>query len=413
MKRLMLGVAGACLLATNALAATEQVSVMTQNQYVGTELIGLVTEPDFNAAVVNALEVRAASMPAERAEALAALIGKRAPALVGLQEVYRFTCVDENPNDAYGCQNQAIAGAFTDHLADTLAALGGAYVAAAQVVNLNLPATLPPPLNAYPGIPIAYDGRLIFVGVVDRDVILARKGVTFTRTPFAALNAINPALCSRPSADGCNYFAAAGANLTIPGVPFPVPIRFERGFVGVDALVDGQPYRFVTTHLETRLESLGPAARGFQSAQAYELLNTLGAMQAVEAFGRPLVVGDFNSDPRDPVYPAPPGQPYLGVPPYLQFAAAGLTDAWTMRPGTATASGAPLVGLSCCQDADLGNQQSALYERVDLIWSLAKPSMVMNARLLGEVPADKTPPKGAGLWPSDHASVGAVLVFGE
>lgn len=413
MKRILLAAAGATLLALNATAATEQLSVMTQNQYVGTDLIGLVTEPDFNAAVIRALEVRAASLPSDRVRALSALIAGRAPSLVGLEEVYRFTCIDDDARDARGCQNQAIAGAFTDQLADTLAALGGKYVAAAQVVNLNLPATLPAPLNALPGVPIAYDGRVIYVGVIDRDVILARRGVSFTPTPFASLNAVNPALCPRPSANGCNYYAAASANLTLPGVPFPVPIRFERGFVGVDAVVGGRTYRFVATHLETRLETLGPAARGFQSAQAYELINTVGALQAFAAIGRTVLVGDFNSDARDPVYPAPPPDTYLGVPPYQQLAAAGLTDAWTLRPGTAKSRGAPLIGFSCCQDEDLGNARSALYERVDLVWSMPRPARVFDVRLLGEVTADKTPPKGAGLWPSDHASVAAVLDFGR
>jgi hypothetical protein len=386
---------------------------MTQNQYVGTDLIALVTEPDFNAAVIDALKTRAESLPSDRAKALAALIARRAPSLVGLEEVYKFTCIDDDPTDAYGCQNQAIAGAFTDHLADTIAALGGKYSAAAYVVNLNLPATLPAPLNGLPGIPIRYDKRAIYVGVMDRDVILVRQGVTFTKTPFAALNALNPALCSRPSADGCNYYAAASANLTLPGVPFPVPIRFERGFVGIDAMVGGKPYRFVTTHLETRLESMGPEARGYQSAQAYELANTVGVMMTFNPFGRTLMVGDFNSDPRDPVYPVPPPNAYLGVPPYMQLAGLGFTDSWTLRPATATGKGAPLVGFSCCQDEDLLNHKSALYERVDLIWSIPKPAKVMDARLLGEVVADKTPPKGAGLWPSDHASVGAILEFGK
>lgn len=413
MRRLILALAGTTVLAAGAFAATDQVSVMTQNQYVGTDLIGLVTEPDFNAAVVNALKTRAASLPADRVKALAALVAKRAPALVGLEEVYKFTCVDENPTDTHGCQDQQIAGAFTDQLADMLAALGGKYVAAAKVYNLNLPATLPPPLNLLPGIPIQYDGRTIYVGVIDRDVILARQGVTFTKTPFQALNAINPELCSRPSQDGCNYFAAASADLNVPGVPFPLPIRFERGFVGIDAMVNGKPYRFVATHLETRLESLGVAARAYQSAQAFELANTLQVATAFMPYGRTLVVGDFNSDPRDPLYPAPPSQPYLGIPAYQQMLALGFTDSWTLRPGTATGQGAPLVGFSCCQDVDLGNHQSALYERVDMIFSLTRPTKVMDARLLGEVPADKTPPKGAGLWPSDHASVGAILVFGK
>jgi hypothetical protein len=192
-----------------------------------------------------------------------------------------------------------------------------------------------------------------------------------------------------------------------------VPIRFERGFVGIDAMVGGKPYRFVTTHLETRLESMGPEARGYQSAQAYELANTVGVMMTFNPFGRTLMVGDFNSDPRDPVYPVPPPNAYLGVPPYMQLAGLGFTDSWTLRPATATGKGAPLVGFSCCQDEDLLNHKSALYERVDLIWSIPKPAKVMDARLLGEVVADKTPPKGAGLWPSDHASVGAILEFGK
>src|SRR5512140_2902989 len=114
MRRLILALAGTTVLAAGAFAATDQVSVMTQNQYVGTDLIGLVTEPDFNAAVVNALKTRAASLPADRVKALAALVAKRAPALVGLEEVYKFTCVDENPTDTHGCQDQQIAGAFTD-----------------------------------------------------------------------------------------------------------------------------------------------------------------------------------------------------------------------------------------------------------------------------------------------------------
>jgi hypothetical protein len=404
--------ASACLLAAAGPAGAD-IQTMTQNQYVGTDLIALVTEPDFNAAVIDALETRAASLPGARMVALAGLIAQRAPDLVGLQEVYRFTCIDANPADSSGCQNQAIAGAFTDQLADTLAALGGRYQAAATVINLNLPATLPPPLNGAPGIPIAYDGQTIYVAVVDRDVVLARTGVPTTPVPFAALNALSPLLCSRPSGDGCNYSEAASASLQlpIPGLP-PVTVRFERGFVGVDATVGTKPYRFVVTHLETRLESFGPQGRFFQSAQSAELIGTLQVMQSVQAQPATLLVGDFNSDPRDPVFPVPAPLPaFLGVPPYLQVTGAGFTDAWTQRPGTTSAQGAPLVGLSCCQDADLGNHQSVLYERVDLIFSSPRPLKVKDARLLGEAVGDKTLPKGHGLWPSDHASVAATLQF--
>ena len=285
MRRFTLTLVTVSLLCSAGVASSADIEVMTQNQYVGTDLIGLVGTSDFNAAVLSALRTRAESFPAERAKALAALIDKRGPALVGLQEVYEFTCVDDNPNDTVGCQDQSIAGAFTDQLKDTLAALGGRYTPAATVVNLNLPASLPAPLNALPGIPITVGDTLIFVGVVDRDVILARSDVGYVVIDFTQLQSMK--LCPLPSKDGCNYQAAASATLKIPSPipgqnPVEVNVRFERGFVGVDATVGGVPYRFVTTHLETRLETFGPFppfARFFQSAQAQELTATLLALQ--------------------------------------------------------------------------------------------------------------------------------------
>ena len=407
MRRLMVSIAGVGMLAMLSPATAGDIDVMTQNQYVGTDLIGLVTEPDFNTAVIDALRNRAASLPTERVQALAALIERRGPALVGLQEVYKFSCVDTNPLDLKGCENPTISGAFTDQLLDTLAALGGRYEEAATVVNLNLPDSLGLGL---PGIPVAFDGTVIYVGVVDRDVILARTGVQYSVTNFAALS---PLACVLPSEDGCNYQAAAEVVLVIAGMP--VPIRFERGFVGVDAIVDGVPYRFVNTHLETRLESFGPSGRFFQAAQTAELLGTLQAYgDFVAPLEQVLLVGDFNSDPRDEAVPVPPPLPgYLGLPPYMQMSLSGFTDAWTLRPGSAAGRGAPLVGFSCCQYEDLGNHKSELYERIDLIFSLQAPAKVKQARLLGESVSDKTPPAGQGLWPSDHASVAATLEFGR
>jgi hypothetical protein len=431
MRRFILASAISALLGAAGAVSAADVEVMTQNQYVGTDLIGLVASDDFNAAVVDALKTRAQSMPVERVKALAALVMKRNPALAGLQEVYAFTCTDSDDQDSLGCENPEISGAFTDQLDDTLAALGGKYVRAAEVVNLNLPKSLPLPFSLLDGIPIGYDGTTINVAVVDRDVILARSDVQYQPIPFDSLGSD---VCFRKSQEGCNYEAAASAELTIAGFPFDV--RFERGFVGVDALVDGQAYRFVTTHLETRLESLAPLYwynQVFQYAQAKQLALGLEEMATLPALGpapRTIVVGDFNSDPRDSVLPVPPIATPDGplqvvlavisglpppvteiVPPYRVLTDADFTDVWTLRPGTATGKGAPLVGFSCCQYADLSNHKSDLYERVDLIFSGVAPKKVMNARLLGEVVADKTSPPGRGLWPSDHASVAAGLQY--
>ncbi|HET9694959.1 MAG TPA: endonuclease/exonuclease/phosphatase family protein [Steroidobacteraceae bacterium] len=404
-RKLVLALASLGAIAASAQAA--DIEVMTQNQYVGTELIGLVFEPDFNAAVVDALKTRAATHPAERIRALARLIELRNPALVGLVEIYEFKCVDDDAGDTRGCQNPEISGAFIDHLQTTTDALHGRYDDVGSVVNVDLPARLPAPLNALPGIPIAYDQRVIYVSMTDRDVILARSDVEATPVQFAALG-----LCT-PSGDGCNYQEAASADIMIPPYPVPIEVRFERGFVGVDAVVGGQSYRFVVTHLETRLEGLGPQARGYQSAQAYQLTQVLAAAAAYLPADKQLVVGDFNSDPRDPVYPVPPGYPeFLGLPPYLQLQQAGFFDVWTLQPGAATAQSKTLLGLTCCQWEDLTNRRSDLYERVDLIWSSVKPR-VRDARVLGESMGDKTLPKGKGLWPSDHASVAARLSIGR
>ena len=108
-----------------------------------------------------------------------------------------------------------------------------------------------------------------------------------------------------------------------------------------------------------------------------------------------------------------PYPPIVGVPPYRQLTGAGFIDVWTLRPGTPKADGAPLIGMSCCQDEDVGNHRSKLYERVDLIFTSVAPTKVRDARLLGESIGDKTLPKGFGLWPSDHASVAATLKFGK
>lgn len=403
--------AAAAILAA-APAVSADIEVMTQNQYVGADLIGVVSEPDFNAAAIEFLQIRAASLPSERTRALAALIDRRAPALVGLQEVYLFTCDELVPiaDDFKGCEDPSFAGAFTDQLADTLAALGGKYVEAATVVNLDFPKALdlPPPLSFLPGLPIQVGDVTILIRVVDRDVIIARTDVPFQKIDFAELQGINPAICALESADGCNYQVVASQDITLalppPVGPITSTVRFERGFVGVDAMVDGKSYRFINTHLETRLESFGPLGRSFQTAQAYELRGVLDALQLFAPSPRQIVVGDFNSDPRD--VEVVPGI----VPPYQIFAASH-TDVWTRRPGAATGKGAPLLGRTCCQDEDLGNFKSALYERVDLIFSLTPPKKVQDARVLGDSVSEKTRPIAMGVWPSDHASVATKLTY--
>jgi hypothetical protein len=379
----------ACL-ATAATTGAADITVLTQNQYLGADLTPIVLAADataFNSAVVTALQTVAANLPEQRMKSLALQILVTQPALVGLQESYEFTCRGE------GCSDPSLAGAFGNNLERTLAALHGTYKAVAQVRNFSIT-----------DIPVHTATGWAYVGVTDRDVILARRDVAKT-----VAKVDYDAYCQFPSAeDGCNYTVVAP--LTLLGQN----LREERGFVAVYATVDGRKVRFVTTHLEQREPVPGnPYARVLQMAQAAQLIQTLQLTTPTER--TLLVVGDINSDPRDTILPVPAElQPALGgvtaiVPPYLlftnpYFAGGQYSDAWTRRAW-------PQSGFTCCQDGDLSNAKSVLYERIDMIFSATPPKRVIGPFLLGTTPWEKTWPPRFGVWPSDHAAVVATLQF--
>ena len=386
----------ATLLAMAGTAAAGEIDVMIQNQYLGTDLTPVITSPPelISERVIAALENVAASLPAERLSRLASLIRKRSPHAVVLNEAFVYTCTDLPGTPATeGCGNQRIKGAFVDFLATTEANLDGQYVTKARVRNF-----------AVSGLPFAIDGYVAFLGVADRDAILVRQDVA----PYAQAVplALNPSC--RSSLEGCNYQAVPTLDTALG------PVTIERGYAAVDLLLDGQPYRIFGTHLEVRQiipgnDPLALSTRTLQRMQAAELQQVAAAFPALPGT-RKLIVGDINSAATDGVETIPT---LIGPlpPPYAIFAGSGYTDVWTLRPGAASGKGAPLVGNSCCQDEDLGNHQSALYERIDIIFSSQVPTKVFDARLLGESVADKTAPRGWGIWPSDHASVAARIQY--
>ena len=256
----------------------------------------------------------------QRAQALAAEIAALQPHLIGLQEVFTFTLTDANGTPP-----------FVDSLATLLAALrarGLHYRVAATVTNIHLTFRfdLVPPA---PGEEI--------IQVVDRDVILARRGVETTVADFP---------CAHPAADGCHY--AALLALPLPE-PFPDSAVF-RGFVGVDAVVEGATYRFVTTHLEVR-EAGGQDITDIQQAQAAELVGTIGRTTPPT---RPVIlVGDFNSAPTAGADSA-----------YDIIHTAGYADTWQWNLFKALNPD----GFTCCQASDLDNPASFLTERIDHIF---------------------------------------------
>ena len=356
--------------------------VITQNQYLGADLTPIITAEgpgEYNQAVLDALYSIAANNIPERAQALAKSIADRDAHLVGLQEVFKFECIETGSMPG-ACL--LFSDAMNDHLQlteDALLALGADYYVAGIVENLNL----------FPGLPVFLDLDAVpdvLISVLDRDVILARGDVGTVPVNFP---------CTKPSVDGCNYEFVASATV-LGGV-----INIERGFVGVDATVNGQDYRFVNTHLEVQSPSPDPLAPLVQAIQATQLIATLSVFAPPPPGTELLVVGDINSSPVDPPFPTPYGMAY---PPYQQLAngtdflnspiSIPYTDIWTLRPGKPK-------GYTCCEAADLSNGESELYERIDVIFSLFPPAGV-KANVLNNNPEDKTP---SGLWPSDHATV--------
>ena len=369
--------------------------VMTQNQYLGANLMPIVaatTPEEYNLAVLDAMFQITASNTPERVQALAETILERKPHLVGLQEMFRFDCVETGTMPG-ACT--LFGGALNDHLQLTLDTLGPEYYVAGIVNDL----TIPDVDFSVPGLPVFLDDDAIpevFIQVLDRDVILARSDVSAVAVPYPCED-----FGLHTSEDGCNFNEIAEADA------LGETIKIQRGFVGVDATVNGEDYRFVNTHLEVQYPAPLQDAPLIQAVQATELI-------AVQSLFPPppetklMIVGDINSNPLAPKFETSFG--WMVYPPYKQlemgvdFLGYELTmpypDIWPLRPGKSP-------GLTCCQAADLSNMGSNHYERIDVIFTLPQPARV-KANVLDNKPEDKTP---SGLWPSDHSSMVGRLFY--
>ena len=311
--KLLVAIAATALLAVPAARADQphpfagdrQVTVMTQNLYLGTDLNPIFGAPSLPAlfAAVGAgwLQVQANDFPA-RAQVIADQIAAAQSDLVGLQEAELYRT--DFPPDGSATPAETVAYDFIQLLVDALAQRGLSYepVAVFNGTDVELPAGLPPTLD---------------VRFTDRVTMLAR-----TDEKTADLKLSNPQAGTYPTALHLN---------TVAG-----PITAPRGWVSVDVKIRGKSFRLVTTHLE----AFSPLVR---TAQAAELL--AGPADTT----LPVVaVGDFNSGPGTD----------FGA--YNTMLGGGLSDAW---PG---ANGA---GLTCCHATDLHNPSPTLTKRVDLVFT--------------------------------------------
>ena len=327
-----------------------QLTVMTQNVYVGTDVDQiLMANPDSIPIVAAELfqMLQATNFP-ERAEALARQIKKVKPHLIGLQEISKIRI--EMPGDYFANYQADADSVLYNYLDLMLQALQGhnLYYKVAGIIR-NADVEVPMLAGMSEEGPIFADIRL-----TDFDVILARKDV----------------IVSNVFAKNYDY----GIDLPELGISIP------RGYVAIDAEVHGETFRFVNTHLEDPTNN--PDLLELQWAQACELTTVLSQENKPV-----IVVGDFNS-------PAPEGLTYNFM------LSEGYQDAWAFNRKVTEEP-----GYTFGHAPDLMNPTAGFYERIDFVF-VRNEGQTINGPVTAHVVGDKARDRTVnGLWPSDHGGV--------
>jgi endonuclease/exonuclease/phosphatase family metal-dependent hydrolase len=313
--------------------------VMTQNVDAGTDfgyLAGASTTPAFLQGVIFTYEEINASNFAPRAAQLAREIALNRPALVELQEValWRTGPLSLSP----GSPPSATVTLY-DQLKLLLGDLGNEYVLVAVQTLMDVEA----PVLLGAGFDLRY---------TDQNAVLVRADLMRQ----LALSNIRQHLFKDQS-----IFRTAAGN-------FPI----LRGWISVDAHIQGNLLRFVTTHLETDADPVT------QLKQANELV------QALNSQDNPPVVlcGDFNADADTP------------NPTIAAILKGGFTDAWPTLHPLDPGFTIPLY-IEDLPSPPPYTAVSTPSHRIDLVF--ARNLHVTQINLVGN---QKTPP-----WPSDHAGV--------
>ena len=314
--------AAAVAVGTAAPAAEEsgQITVMARNLYLGADVgVALELLPDMPAAAQFMWDQVAATNFDARVDLLAAEAAAAKPDVIGLQEATTWQC---RPHPWSGTKT---VFDFTEQFLASTAAAGVPYVVAEKEGQRAFN-----PGYSIPAIPF-------LTTVQDPDTFQPLFGTDSADCGFV----IGDALLVRADLAG-SVLAVGTAEYTTRYPVVPVVFTIDRGFAWADLAIAGTTVRAVTTHLESLWSagSVPPAAE-----QARQLAEDLASTTIPV-----VVVGDFNSDPRDP-RPAgdptnPGGQPDSSdacpaqvADPTAQTADATCSAYWTMVDAGYTDSG--------------------------------------------------------------------------
>lgn len=266
--------ADALTTAVDAVRATQPLTVLSRNLYIGTDVdavIGAFLSPDPDddvpALLAGIAELQNTSFPA-RAAALASEIARDRPHVVGLQEV---SIIDIDLT-VFGIPIDFDLDYLTI-LQANLAAHGLNYVPAATVIGITA---------FLPG-----------VSVIDRDVIL----VDADRATWDPASVVAQTF-------------AVNLGMVAPG------INLLRGWVSLETTVNGRTFTVANTHLESGSD---PALTPLRAAQAAQLVASLGAASPA------IIMGDLNEGPGSPMYGAVTGAGFVDAWAAMRPGAPGMT----------------------------------------------------------------------------------------
>ncbi|MEP6816655.1 MAG: endonuclease/exonuclease/phosphatase family protein [Marmoricola sp.] len=225
--------------------------VATYNLYLGADLSLLFGVSDLGRLAETVEVVRdqlERTRFEERARAVASILARERPDLVGLQEVTRWTVAPHHADGSPGPETVLVD--FLPALVEAMNVAGCAYDV--HVVSKSFSGAMPVLGNEW-------------LSVAGANVTLVRRGIEVTDEASAT-------------------FAESLQLVTgIEGLSFPI----VRGWSRVDVRVDGAPVRFVNAHTEAW-------DRDTRDAQRDELLALNGDYE-----GPVVLVGDFNAGPAD------------------------------------------------------------------------------------------------------------------